>query len=138
MSPAEIQCFIDKVFPQADNAGVIEQAGLKRARVRRAVTDADLRPGGTVSGPTLMALADYAMYVALLSEIGPVELAVTTSFSIHFLRRPAPKDVIAEVELLKVGNRLAVGEIYLYSENISEPIAHATATYSIPSPSKRG
>jgi acyl-coenzyme A thioesterase PaaI-like protein len=137
MSPAEIQCFIDKVFPQADNA-VIEQAGLKRARVRRAVTDADLRPGGTVSGPTLMALADYAMYVALLSEIGPVELAVTTSFSIHFLRRPAPKDVIAEVELLKVGNRLAVGEIYLYSENISEPIAHATATYSIPSPGKRG
>ena len=138
MTAAEIQRFLDKVFPQAENAGVIEEAGLKRARVRRAVTAADLRPGGTVSGPTLMALADYATYIALLAEIGPVELAVTTHLSINFLRRPGLKDVIAEAELLKVGNRLAVGEVYLYSEGDSEPIAHATATYSIPLPDKRG
>ena len=92
----------------------------------------DLRPGGTVSGPAMMALADLAMYVLLLAHIGPVALALTTSFNINFLRKPAAGEIRAEARLLKLGRRLAVGEIHLHSAGIAEPVAHATATYSIP------
>jgi len=92
-----------------------------------------LRPGGTISGPTLMALADFAMYIVLLSAIGPVGLAVTTSLNINFLRRGAPgHDVLAAARILKLGKRLAVGEIKLFSDGETEPCAHATSTYSIP------
>jgi len=93
-----------------------------------------LRPGGTVSGPVMMALADAAMYALVLSKIGPVELAVTTSLNINFLHRPKPGDVIAEARMLKLGKRLAVGEVNLYSEgeDHDDPVAHVTATYSIP------
>jgi acyl-coenzyme A thioesterase PaaI-like protein len=128
----EIQRFVDQVFPQARNVGIIESLEPMGARVRRVITEAEARPGGTVSGPTLMALADYAMWVALLHEIGPVALAVTTHFSIDFLRKPALKDVIAEVKLLKLGKRLAVGDIYLFSDGEPDLIARASATYSIP------
>jgi uncharacterized protein (TIGR00369 family) len=93
-----------------------------------------LRPGGTVSGPTLMALADFAMYVVLLSAIGPVGLAVTTNLNINFLRKGQPgRDVLAAARLLKLGKRLAVGEVNLLSGGSPDPIAHVTATYSIPS-----
>src|SRR5207245_5093496 len=92
-----------------------------------------LRPGGTVSGPTLMALADVAMYVVLLSAIGPVGLAVTTNLTINFLRKGAPgQDVLAAAKLLKLGKRLAVGEVNLLSGSSPDPIAHVTSTYSIP------
>ena len=92
-----------------------------------------LRPGGTVSGPTLMALADCAMYVVLLSAIGPVGLAVTTNLNINFLRKGQPRqDVLAAAKLLKLGKRLAVGEVNLLSGTSADPIAHVTATYSIP------
>ena len=92
-----------------------------------------LRPGGTVSGPTLMALADCAMYVVLLSAIGPVGLAVTTNLGINFLSKaPAGHDVIAEARLMKLGKRLAVGEVTLFSAAGADPVAHVTATYSIP------
>lgn len=93
-----------------------------------------LRPGGTVSGPVLMSLADAAMYALVLSHIGAVELAVTTNLSINFLRKPLPGDVIANASMLKLGKRLAVGEVSLYSDGNSpdEPVAHVTATYSIP------
>jgi acyl-coenzyme A thioesterase PaaI-like protein len=91
-----------------------------------------LRPGGTISGPTMMALTDFTMYVALLSAIGWVPLAVTTQLNINFLRRPEPVDLIAEGRLLKLGKRLAVGEVVMRSNGQPEPIAQATSTYSIP------
>jgi uncharacterized protein (TIGR00369 family) len=101
--------------------------------LRQRFSEKMLRPGGTVSGPTLMALADCAMYVVLLSAIGPVGLAVTTNLSINFLRKGAPgKDVLAAARLMKLGKRLAVGEVNLLSGASSDPIAHVTATYSIP------
>jgi uncharacterized protein (TIGR00369 family) len=90
------------------------------------------RPGGTVSGPALMALADTALYAVLLGRIGKVALAVTTSFNINFLRKPGPADILAEAKILKLGKRLAVMECHLYSEGQAEPVAHATGTYSIP------
>ena len=94
---------------------------------------AELRPGGTVSGPVLMAVADVALYVAILGEIGIVPLTVTTSFSINFLRKPSPdKAVVGVCKLMKVGKSLAVGEVTLYSEGGEEPLAHAVGTYSIP------
>jgi uncharacterized protein (TIGR00369 family) len=110
----------------------IERLGGKSARARFRVAKKHLRPGETVSGPTLMALADVAMYAALLGEIGLVPLAVTTSLNINFLRRPAQRDVIGEARLLKVGRRLAVGEVTLFSDGDPEPVAHVTCTYSIP------
>jgi uncharacterized protein (TIGR00369 family) len=101
-------------------------------RVRRHFHPKSLRPGGTVSGPIMMALADFTMYLAVLSAIGWVPLAVTTNFSINFLKRPAPRDLIAEARLMKLGRRLAVGEIAIRSDGAEDLVAHATATYSIP------
>jgi uncharacterized protein (TIGR00369 family) len=102
-------------------------------RVRQAFNPSSLRPGGTISGPTMMALADFAMYVGVLASIGPVPLAVTINLNINFLRKPAARDLIAECRLLKLGKRLAVGEVAIRSEGMDEPVAHATSTYSIPS-----
>ena len=94
---------------------------------------ADLRPGGTVSGPTMMTAADYALYIAILGEIGIVALAVTTNLSINFLRKPtAAQDIRAVCQLMKVGKALIVGDVWLYSIKLDEPIAHAVGTYSIP------
>ena len=91
-----------------------------------------VRPGGTVAGPALMALADVCMYAVVLGLIGRVELAVTTNLSINFLRKPEPRDLVAECRLLKLGKRLAVGEVTLLSDGMPEPVAHVTSTYSIP------
>lgn len=91
-----------------------------------------VRPGGTIAGPVLMALADYTMYAVTLSMIGKVELAVTTNLNINFLRKPAQRDVIAEGRMLKLGQRLAVLEVTLRSDGEVEPVAHVTGTYSIP------
>lgn len=91
-----------------------------------------VRPGGTISGPTMMALADFAMYVVVMSLIGRVELAVTTNLNINFLRKPAPKDLVAEGRILKLGKRLAVMEVTIFSKGEREPVAHVTGTYSIP------
>lgn len=91
-----------------------------------------IRPGGTITGPALFGLADVALYGAVLSRIGRIELAVTTSMTINFLRRPAPVGVHAEGRLLKLGRRLAYGEVLLRSEDEDDPVAHATGTYSIP------
>jgi uncharacterized protein (TIGR00369 family) len=97
-----------------------------------------VRPGGTISGPTMMALADFAMYVAVLAAIGPVPLAVTINLNINFLRKPAPRDLVAEARLLKLGKRLAMGEITICSEGQSGPVAHVTSTYSIPADGTNG
>lgn len=111
---------------------IVESLGDGTACVRCPFRDDFLRPGGTISGPVMMAMADYAMYAAVLSRIGMVELAVTTNLNINFLRRPNPGDVLAEASLLKLGQRLAVGEIALHIAGEEELVAHVTATYSIP------
>lgn len=102
------------------------------ARCRAPFRPESIRPGGTIAGPILMGLADFALYAAVLSRIGAVPLAVTTSLTTNFLRRPRPADVLAEARLLKLGRRLAYGEVTLLSEGEAEPVAHVTGTYSIP------
>ena len=91
-----------------------------------------LRPGGTICGPALMALADVTLYGVVLSMIGRVELTVTTNLNVHFLSRPAQRDVLAEGRLLKLGRRLAVGEVTMRSDGDPQPICHVTGTYAIP------
>lgn len=131
MDLAEIRTFIAREFPQTNV--VVEDVGDKTARVRQPVDHTHLRPGGTVSGPTQMLVADIAIYIAILHELGPVALAVTTNISINFLNKPAADtDLIGECKLLKLGKRLVVGEVYIYSQGSTEPVAHAVGTYSIP------
>jgi uncharacterized protein (TIGR00369 family) len=135
LTVAELETFLRAEFPQVFNAesGVsIEDAWHGGARVRQAWREAHVRPGGTISGPTMMALADFAMYVAVLAAIGPVGLAVTTSLNINFLRKPGRADLLAEAKLMKLGKRLAVGEVALTSAGSEDILAHVTATYSIP------
>jgi uncharacterized protein (TIGR00369 family) len=137
MNVAELEQFLLSEFPQSLGGGEvsIESADGVTCLLRQRYSDRMLRPGGTVSGPTLMALADLAMYVVLLSAIGPVGLAVTANLSINFLRKGRPgQDVLAAARLLKVGKRLAVGEVNLLSGSSPDPIAHVTSTYSIPNP----
>ncbi len=102
------------------------------ATARMPFDETTLRPGGTISGPAMMGLADFTMYAALMGAIGPVEQAVTTNLNINFLRRPGQTDVVADCRVLKLGKRLAVLEVTLFSEGEDEPIAHVTGTYSIP------
>ncbi|WP_425453171.1 PaaI family thioesterase [Bosea caraganae] len=135
MSVSELEAFLDKVFPQIHYGGrtyFIEEVGPMTARMRCDYHERLLRPGGTISGPTMMALADLALYVAILAQIGPVELAVTTSLNYNFLRKPGQSALIAEARLLKLGKRLAVGEVLLTSQGESDLVCHATGTYSIP------
>jgi acyl-coenzyme A thioesterase PaaI-like protein len=127
----EIAQFLESAFPQ--RGFVVEAVGNAAATLSYPVGADDLRPGGTVSGPVLMAVADVALYVAILGEIGIVPLAVTTSLTINFLRKPAPdRRIVGVCKLLKVGKALAVGEVALYSEGSDVPVAHAVGTYSIP------
>lgn len=135
MSIEEIDRLLSTEFPQAFFPGCglsIEKVAYGDVRVRRAYHEEHLRPGGTISGPTMMELADFAMYVAVFSAVGPQPLAVTTNLNINFLRKPAAADLIAEAKLMKVGKRLAVGEVAIYSDGQAEPVAHVTSTYSIP------
>jgi uncharacterized protein (TIGR00369 family) len=135
MTVEELEQFLRREFPQAFNP----ESGLKieavwegGCRMRQAFRAAFIRPGDTVSGPTLMGLADIAMYVAVLGAIGPVALAVTTSLNINFLRKAGRSDLLAEARLLKVGRRLAIGEVLIHASGRHEPVAQATVTYSIP------
>ncbi len=141
MSAAEVEKLLEREFSQVMSRGsaiVIEDAWHGGCRVRRAFSEKSLRPGGTISGPTMMGMTDFAMYVAILASIGPVPLAVTTSLNINFLRKPEQRDLVAEARLIKLGKRLAVGEVEIYSDGEDEMVAHATATYSIPPPQSRG
>ena len=110
----------------------VEEMADGRALARAVYHDRFLRPGGTVAGPVMMGLADFAMYAAVLSLIGPVALAVTTNLNVNFLRKPPPGDVLAEARILKLGKRLAVGEVGVRSAAQEDLVAHVTATYSIP------
>jgi uncharacterized protein (TIGR00369 family) len=135
MTVDELERFLTAEFPQVFYPGcglAIEALWDGGGRVRQSYHEASIRPGGTISGPTMMALADFAMYVAVLSAVGPVPLAVTTNLNINFLRKPAPRDLLADAHLLKLGKRLAVGEVTIRSEGEDAPVAHVTSTYSIP------
>ena len=128
---SEIAAFLVAEFPQ--NHCTVEAVGDAGATVRHRVGLDELRPGGTVSGPVMMTVADLALYVAILGEIGIVPLTVTTSLSINFLRKPsASSDIIGVCKLIKLGKSLAVGEVNIYSEGHPDPVAHAVGTYSIP------
>ncbi len=135
MCVAELEEFLRHEFPQALSAGdiSIESADGETCLLRQRYSERLLRPGGTISGPTLMTLADFAMDVVLLSAIGPIGLAVTTNLNINFLRKgQRGQDLLAAARLLKLGRRLAVGEVNLLSGSSPDPIAHVTSTYSIP------
>jgi uncharacterized protein (TIGR00369 family) len=139
LSTEQIEALLSAEFPQAYFPGCglfIERVDYGDVRVRRSYHEDHLRPGGTISGPTMMELADFAMYVAVFSAIGAQPLAVTTNLNINFLRKPAQADLIAYARLMKVGKRLAVGEVTLYSAGSDDPVAHVTSTYSIPDNSK--
>ncbi|WP_372839854.1 PaaI family thioesterase [Phaeovulum sp.] len=133
MDAAALNAFIARDFTQVAEDFAIEAVTSEGIDVRLKVAERHLRPGGTVSGPSIFALADVAVYLAILSRIGPVALSVTTSASLDFLRKPAAGlDLIARTRLLKLGRNLAVGDVLIYSEGTSDPVARATMTYSIP------
>ena len=133
MTLAGIAEFLDREFPQVKGEFAVERLTADGMVLRLKVADNHLRPGGTVSGPAIFGLADVAFYLALLARIGPVALAVTTNVSIDFLRRPAAgADLLAEARILKLGRVLAVGDVMVFSEGLSEPVARAGLTYSIP------
>ncbi len=131
LSKNDLANFLATEFPQTNCS--IESVGSRSAIVRHEIGFDELRPGGTVSGPVLMAVADVALYVAILGEIGLEALTVTTNLSINFLRKPsADADIIGDCVLLKVGKSLIVGEVSLYSEGLDDPVAHVVGTYSVP------
>src|SRR3954447_11287987 len=135
LSAQQIGELLTREFSQVFHAksdNIIEDAWHGGCRIRRRFSEKSLRPGGTISGPTMMGLTDFAMYVAVLASIGPLPLAVTTNLNINFLRRPTPRDLIAEARLIKLGKRLAVGEVSICSDGEEDMVSHATATYSIP------
>ena len=130
-SKEQIAEFLKAELPQTQC--IVEEVGGLSSTLRYKVGNQHLRPGGTVAGPVLMEVADVGIYVAILGELGLVALAVTTSLTINFLRKPsADKDIIGVSKILKNGKRLVVGEVSLYSEGDDEPVAHVVATYSIP------
>lgn len=134
MTTHDVMALIEEQFPQATRFGaVLESVGPGTATLRLPVSERNLRPGGTVSGPTMMTLADTAFYFALLAHVGPELLAVTTHLSIDFMRKPPPGDLIADVTLHKVGRQLAVGHVLIRSAvEGTGPVAQASVTYSIP------
>ena len=133
MDAGALEAFLAAEFGQVAEEFAVARADEAGVALRLKVSDKHLRPGGTVSGPAIFALADVAMYLAVLSRIGPVALAVTTNCAVDFLRKPeAGRDLLAEARLLKLGRRLAVGDVLVFSEGMEEPVARAGLTYSIP------
>lgn len=133
MTREDLEQFIKEVFPQVAADFTVEDVAPMEITMRLNVGERHLRPGGTVSGPSMFGLADVAIYLAIMAMIGPKALAVTTNASFDFMRKPAAGvDLIARCRLLKLGRVLAVGDVLLYSEGMAEPVARASMTYSIP------
>ncbi|CUH77264.1 PaaI family thioesterase [Tropicibacter naphthalenivorans] len=129
----EMSAYLDEVFPQVRGMFGIDEIALGQITMRLFNDERHLRPGGTVSGPAMFALADVAAYVATMAHVGREALAVTTHCSIDFMRKPAAGvDLIAEARLLKLGKSLSVTDVLLFSEGMEAPVAHASLTYSIP------
>lgn len=133
MTPQMLEDFIVSDFPEVAHVGYrVSELSDRTITILMQTAQKDLRPGGTVSGPTMMSLVDLTMYLLLLAQIGPVALAVTTNLNINFLRKPEPGEMRAKGRLLKLGKTLATGEVSIYSEGVEDPVAHATTTYAIP------
>ena len=133
MDVAALQAFLAEVFPEVKDDFAVDAVTDDGVTVRLLANDRHLRPGGTVSGPAMFALADVGIYLAVLSRIGPKALAVTTNCSIDFMRKPeAGTDLVAECRLLKLGKVLAVGDVLIYQNGSKKPVARASMTYSIP------
>ena len=145
LNAEQVTAFLAEHFPQIaiGRDFLVEEVAPMRARLRLVYDERHLRPGGTISGPAMFSLADLAMYAAILGELGVVDdpsvahksagaLSVTTNLNINFLRKPDQRDLIGEAKLMKLGRRLAVGEVWMYADSAGEPVAHAVATYSLP------
>lgn len=133
MDGAQLNAFLAREFPQISDDHRVERCDATGLLARLRISDAHLRPGGTISGPAIFALADVAIYCAILARIGPVALAVTTNASIDFMRKPqAGRDLLAECRVLKLGRVLAVVEALIYSDGSPQPVARCSMTYSIP------
>lgn len=133
MDKPALEAFLAREFPQVRADFVIEDVAPMEVRVRMPVAERHLRPGGTVSGPSMFALADVAIYLAILAMIGPKALAVTTNCAIDFMRKPAAgRDLTCQARLLKLGRVLAVGDALIFSDGLEGVVARAGLTYSIP------
>lgn len=136
LSAERVEALIDAHFPQIHADGrllAIEEVGHRSARVRMTIHDRHIRSGGTVSGPSLFTLADFSVYVAIISAVGePGIHAVTTNLNINFLAKPEPRDLVSVVRLIRLGRRLAVGEAQIFSDGVPDMVAHAIATYALP------
>ncbi|UWR04646.1 PaaI family thioesterase [Ruegeria conchae] len=133
LSKQDLKEYLEEVFPQVHSDFVVEELTETSITMRLRVEDRHLRPGGTVSGPSMFGLADVSVYAMVLARKGRQSLAVTTNSSLDFLRKPeGGADLIAECKLLKLGRTLAVGDVLMYSEGSDKPVARASITYSIP------
>ncbi len=133
LTAAEVQAFIEEVFPQQKGAMFVTDIGPMSASARMKIGYEHLRPGGTVSGPSMFTVADCAFYMAVLGMIGREALTVTSNLNINFLRKPAAEtDLICTARILKLGRRLASGDALVYSDGQDQPVAHAAVTYAIP------
>lgn len=128
----ELQSILSNAFPGVE-VPVVEEITDDAVVMSQSITLRNSRPGGTLSGPTMMALADTSAWMAILAQLGPVLLAVTTSLHIDFLRKPRLDDLMARARVLKLGRKLAVVDVELFSRNSSDLVAKAQVTYSIPS-----
>ena len=125
-----LQALVDEHYPYGDVR--VESASAGAAQMRKRIEPRHLRPGGTIAGPTLMALADAAVYLALQTEPVLVPEALTSQLTIHFLRKPAPRDIVVHARILRRGRTLAVGEALLYSDGEAELVAQAIVTFALP------
>jgi uncharacterized protein (TIGR00369 family) len=132
MTHEQIEAWFEAHFPNYRKMMSLDSVRPGRARLRMRIGERQLRPGGTVSGPSMMMLADAAVYAALLAVHGDAGDSVTSSFNIAFLKRPGPSDILADAEILQLGRRLVVGEVRLRSEGEDRLVAQATATYVRP------
>ncbi|HWW45754.1 MAG TPA: PaaI family thioesterase [Acidimicrobiia bacterium] len=132
LNAQQVTEYLDEVWPGVTSSMTIEEVADRRARLRMHVGENGLRPGGIVSGPVLMSLADSAVWAAIIGVLGDAAMAVTVSLTIHFLRPAPPGDVVAEAQLHRVGRRLATGDVLVYADGQDEPVALATVTYALP------
>ena len=132
MTKKSLTDFLDQEFPQVSKNFEILDVSEDNFSMLMKISNEHLRPGGTVSGPTMFLLADVSFYLATLNIIGPKSHTVTTNCSINFLRKPNEKNLISKTRILKLGKTLSVGDVLIYSEGIDEAVAHASLTYSIP------
>lgn len=136
MTVAELDDFVAGAFPLSPRTYRVEHSGEDGLRIRTPFDETQIRPGGTLSGPTMMGMADAAAWLVTLARIGPVPLAVTSNLTIAFLAKPRPVDLLAHAQLLRLGRRQSVSEVRLWSDgdDPAQPVAHATVTYAIPAP----